>query len=1227
MWNVHDRHRPRHTALLALAAASMAAGCGDGPICPSEIVVVIASLGNGAGVTGDISPDQGVQIDIPVRSNLDDGDLFTLSIRDAEGTEIATREVAGDSNGDALFEVVTVPVGALTLHVTGSSARRCGQGTDQVQINVLGSGGCELAVREQPIDNAYYAPLRVLSATNDSDPLLPGFQATIDITSRPGQQVELLVLDIESASETSAGTITADGAGQASFAITLAEGRQAVRASCVSAGTTASSPTTTVFVDTTVPVCTITSPAEGSSIIPAMDMDADPGNGTQIELVAGAAGRGDVEGEVASFSIDGIAMNSSDVDAAGVSVLTATFATPGAYLLEFATQDHAGNPCLASRSHEYVTGGCSLAFVGPQGTVSADANGDPGDGLQTQVVVQVGPECAGRTVTTDCGVGTATATVPPDGLTSLPVTLCTSAICEQADACVISVTSEAGITTSVGVTLDADTQPPNVDLQLIDPPPPLMCGGALAPEDDVDGNPANGVQIDVRVVSPLAASRQVSVTNAGGTATTSAPVGGDARITLASGANDIVAAATDAAGNIGQTAVCSLSVLDIVIGLAPAIADGLVGGPDGVIGPGGLTLDICGTVSTTGAAIAVAIDGGAPQPAVVTGSTWCLGPVTLAESPPVHGIGVTASAGALLGAVSVDLVVDLTPPGPVGNLGALAPTRQSIRLGWTAASNNGGAAAGYIVKLATVPLTEASFDTTGTLFDGPFPGAPGTPQNAVLQGLRAGTSYFAGVAARDAAGNRSTAMTIGPTIPDFDVTGAITPVSPADGDNGLGYQLAPGDYNGDGFTDLAVAAPFKTVGALTGAGTVYVHFGGPDGVDDIPDVTIAGIAMGGRLGNGLTAIRWNDDAIDDLAVGVPFASNSSGRVLVFHGGAGFGSITGTGDAGVVISGSTTANDWFNVSRLGWTLTRARFDNDDRDDLIISAIAGGGGNGGVAVLFGGTNEAAIVLSSLAPAGSGTAITLVITDPAAALFDFFGQWLVNLGRTTGPGDLNDDIGVAYFESHSVYVLRGRPRPAAPGVTIAAVNLASDLHIIDSSVDATAHFGSAMGSIADINADGARDIIIGGWRQGTDAGRVVIVDGNEVGTRALSTVAITTIIPEAGMSALGTAVLNNAVAVTTPDVDGDGQEDLVVVGGAGANVELLIWFSVPTGVVTTATAAHRIGAPELFSAGLPPSGGTAMAAVWAGDTNDDGLEDICWADHVANARDGSFEILWDD
>ena len=112
------------------------------------------------------------------------------------------------------------------------------------------------------------------------------------------------------------------------------------------------------------------------------------------------------------FTIGGVPMDGSLIDAGGNSMLDMTFDVPGAVELGFEARDHAGNVCQVAQTTSYVTDGCGMTLVLPDGPVTSDANGDPADGMQTQVVVQVDTQCVGRTVSTDCGEGTSAAVVP-----------------------------------------------------------------------------------------------------------------------------------------------------------------------------------------------------------------------------------------------------------------------------------------------------------------------------------------------------------------------------------------------------------------------------------------------------------------------------------------------------------------------------------------------------------------------------------------------------------------------------------------------------------------------------------------------------------------------------------------------------------------------------------------------------------------------------------------------
>ena len=106
----------------------------------------------------------------------------------------------------------------------------------------------------------------------------------------------------------------------------------------------------------------------------------------------------------------------------------------------------------------------------------------------------------------------------------------------------------------------------------------------------------------------------------------------------------------------------------------------------------------------------------------------------------------------------------------------------------------------------------------------------------------------------------------------------------------FGRALETGDFNADGYADLAIGAPFEDVGAINSAGAVHVILGGPTGLTDAGDTVwtqdTLGIAdaaeAGDHFGYRLRGGDFNGDAISDLAIAVPAES-----------------VAAIGDAGVV----------------------------------------------------------------------------------------------------------------------------------------------------------------------------------------------------------------------------------------------------------------------------------------------------------------------------------------
>src|SRR5207248_10134114 len=98
----------------------------------------------------------------------------------------------------------------------------------------------------------------------------------------------------------------------------------------------------------------------------------------------------------------------------------------------------------------------------------------------------------------------------------------------------------------------------------------------------------------------------------------------------------------------------------------------------------------------------------------------------------------------------------------------------------------------------------------------------------------------------------------------------------------FGAALAWGDFNGDGFGDLAIGAPSTIldfgVFGLPRAGAVGILFGGPNGLTVFgsqvlhrPFELISSLPVedGNNFGAALAAGDFQHDGFSDLAVGVP----------------------------------------------------------------------------------------------------------------------------------------------------------------------------------------------------------------------------------------------------------------------------------------------------------------------------------------------------------------------
>jgi hypothetical protein len=115
-------------------------------------------------------------------------------------------------------------------------------------------------------------------------------------------------------------------------------------------------------------------------------------------------------------------------------------------------------------------------------------------------------------------------------------------------------------------------------------------------------------------------------------------------------------------------------------------------------------------------------------------------------------------------------------------------------------------------------------------------------------------------------------------------------------DDAFGESLASGDFDGDGFRDLAIGVPQEDVGAVVDAGTIHVGYGSSSGFVDAEGQTFHSNFPAGMpdspntvdaFGRALASGDFDGNGIDDLAVGMPGedlgTESEAGAVTVLYG--------------------------------------------------------------------------------------------------------------------------------------------------------------------------------------------------------------------------------------------------------------------------------------------------------------------------------------------------------
>ncbi|GAA2316865.1 FG-GAP and VCBS repeat-containing protein [Streptomyces kunmingensis] len=294
----------------------------------------------------------------------------------------------------------------------------------------------------------------------------------------------------------------------------------------------------------------------------------------------------------------------------------------------------------------------------------------------------------------------------------------------------------------------------------------------------------------------------------------------------------------------------------------------------------------------------------------------------------------------------------------------------------------------------------------------------------------------------------------------------------------FGASTATGDFDADGFADLAVSAPHEDVPGDADNGEVQILWGSPEGLTGGTVLADPAPTRHDNFGAALAAGDFDGDGKTDLVIG-----SSSDTLDILSGG-----IAKDGTPGAVSSRALPLRGAVDAGILG--LTAGDVNNDGRTDLIVDGLSNKADAAGV------YNNANYYLP-----GSASGLTAV------------GSKRLSGGESTAIGDIDGDG----FGDIAIGAFWGRTTPDGPIGGRVVVNYGSAKGVSDRTETITQESGNVPGdsedwdkfggavALGDVDGDGKADLAVGAQQEdyrGSDgrmyygAGSVTLLYGSAEG-----------------------------------------------------------------------------------------------------------------------------------